>query len=211
MRKVLTRAESQAITRVALLEAGASLLLENGYHSTSLAAIANSAGRTIGAVYSNYANKEELCLDVLKRRTSDEITAVMGSLAEADDDLDARLGVVARRWATVSADSRLLLLAAEYGLTALREPEQRAASIDATERAIGAVRILIEDHLPESAQSAASEILDRAVHAVVAMGVGLGALQSTDQIGAAEGAALLVETMHMWIDRAINETTLMSN
>lgn len=61
-RKVLTRAESQAQTRQELLDAAEQQFYANGYHATSLAAIAAEAGRTIGAVYSNFEGKEALCL-----------------------------------------------------------------------------------------------------------------------------------------------------
>lgn len=208
MRKVLSRAESQALTRESLLDAGEELLLEGGYHATSLAAIANAAGRTIGAVYSNYASKEELCLEILKRKSSDEIIGLMGDLTESDDDLQARLDVVATRWAQLSSDPRQLLLAAEYALTAMRQPEQRTRLIEAAERTIASIRIVIEDYLPPEGQGAAEQTLDRAVHAIVATGVGLSALQAIDQISPAHSADILVEVIRTWLDKAIEEARL---
>lgn len=204
-RKVLTRAESQAITRESLLDAGEELLLERGYHSTSLAAIATAAGRTIGAVYSNYASKEDLCLAIIKRRSADEITALMSDLAESEDSVEARLEVVGRRWAAFSSDSRQVLLAAEYALTAMRQPEQRERTKDAAERTLESVRILIEDHLPADAQDAAAAALDRAVHGIVATGVGLASLQTIGQLDAEESARTLVDVIRMWLDRTLAE------
>lgn len=206
-RQVLTRAESQALTRDALLDAGEELLLEAGYHSTSLAAIAGEAGRTIGAVYSNYASKEELCLEILKRRLSVEVTALMAGLTESDDDLESRLNVVGTCWARLSADPRILLLAAEFMLTTMRQPAQLEQTVEAAERVTGSVRALIEDHLPPEAQAATVAALDRAVHGIVAAGVGLVALQSLQQIDAAESADMLVEVIRMWLDKAIAESS----
>jgi AcrR family transcriptional regulator len=135
-RKVLTRTESQALTREALLDAGEKLLLKDGYYATSLAAIANEAGRTIGAVYSNYSSKEELGLAVLKRRTSDEIASLMSALVASDDDLDSRLNVIASHWISLCKDENMFLLAAEYGVSITRQPHQRQRTMEVVERTV---------------------------------------------------------------------------
>jgi len=63
----LTREESQARTRADLLRAANRLFLRDGYAATSLAAIADEAGLTKGAVYSNFASKDDLFLAVLQQ------------------------------------------------------------------------------------------------------------------------------------------------
>jgi AcrR family transcriptional regulator len=64
----LTRAESQAQTRTALLEAGATVFVERGFAGSSVEAIAARAGFTRGAFYSNFASKEELFAELLQER-----------------------------------------------------------------------------------------------------------------------------------------------
>jgi AcrR family transcriptional regulator len=62
----LTRAESQARTRQALLDAAAEVFVERGLHRSSVEAIAERAGFTRGAFYSNFASKEELFAELLQ-------------------------------------------------------------------------------------------------------------------------------------------------
>src|SRR5580765_1647639 len=66
-RRRLTREESQARTRAELLRAAYRLFLRDGFVATSLAAIAEEAGVTKGAVYSNFESKEDLFLAMLQQ------------------------------------------------------------------------------------------------------------------------------------------------
>lgn len=67
-RKRLTRAESQARTRAALIDAGRRVFLERGYAGASVEAIAAEAGYTRGAFYSNFKSKEELFTELIQER-----------------------------------------------------------------------------------------------------------------------------------------------
>lgn len=62
----LTREASQAQTRTRLLEVAAELFARDGYGATSLDRIADVAGFSKGAVYSNFQGKEALFLEVLE-------------------------------------------------------------------------------------------------------------------------------------------------
>ena len=68
MRMALTRADRQARTREELVEAADRLFTTNGFHATSIDAVADAAGYTKGAVYSNFASKEDLFFAVYERR-----------------------------------------------------------------------------------------------------------------------------------------------
>jgi AcrR family transcriptional regulator len=59
-----SREEKKAATRKKLLEAAAALVARNGALATSLDAIAEKAGLTKGAVYSNFSSKEELLFEL---------------------------------------------------------------------------------------------------------------------------------------------------
>src|SRR5438552_8319094 len=56
----LTRKEKQAQTRRAVLDAATKLFALQGVEKTSLEAIAQHAGLTQGAIYSNFASKADL-------------------------------------------------------------------------------------------------------------------------------------------------------
>jgi AcrR family transcriptional regulator len=62
----ITRAESRARTRQALLDAAGEVFAERGLHRTSVEAIAERAGFTRGAFYSNFSSKEELFAELLQ-------------------------------------------------------------------------------------------------------------------------------------------------
>ena len=68
MRTVPSRAERQARTRTALVDAAERLFVAQGFHATSLDSVAAEAGYTKGAVYSNFASKEDLFFAVYERR-----------------------------------------------------------------------------------------------------------------------------------------------
>jgi AcrR family transcriptional regulator len=65
----LTRAESQAETRAKLLDAAAMVIAERGYTGASVETIAEAAGFSKGAVYSNFASKEALVLALVETVT----------------------------------------------------------------------------------------------------------------------------------------------
>src|SRR6266568_6891513 len=62
----LTREEKKAQTRERLIEAAAKVFAEKGFAATSLDEVADTAGLTKGAVYSNFENKEDLVRAVLE-------------------------------------------------------------------------------------------------------------------------------------------------
>ena len=55
---VLSRTERQAETRRDLIDAAERRFTDQGFHATSIDAVAREAGYTKGAVYSNFASKE---------------------------------------------------------------------------------------------------------------------------------------------------------
>ena len=70
-RKRLTQAERREQTREQVLDAAARVFAKRGFHATSLDAIAEEAGFSRGAVYYNFADKEELFLELLDRRCAE--------------------------------------------------------------------------------------------------------------------------------------------
>ncbi|MFH8369355.1 ScbR family autoregulator-binding transcription factor [Streptomyces sp. NPDC018031] len=58
--------ERAEATRRALLEAAAQLFFERGYVATSISDITELSGRTSGAIYFHYGNKEQLALAVVQ-------------------------------------------------------------------------------------------------------------------------------------------------
>jgi AcrR family transcriptional regulator len=122
-RKRLTRQESQARTRALLLEVAASEFLAHGYHGTSLERVAEQAGFSKGAVYGNFAGKEELCLAVLENHYFAQLQSFVTEFAAGGTTIDDRLAVLERWWEKLLADEDWQLLAVEFAVQTRRNPK----------------------------------------------------------------------------------------
>ncbi|OHV05021.1 TetR/AcrR family transcriptional regulator [Mycobacterium talmoniae] len=69
----LTRVQQQERTRARLLQAGEQAYLEKGFHGATAAEIARRAGYSTGALYSNFASKDDLLLSVLEAHDADAV------------------------------------------------------------------------------------------------------------------------------------------
>src|SRR6266498_3169936 len=97
-----TREEKKARTRAQLIDASAAVFARRGFVAASLDEVAEEAGLTKGAVYSNFASKEELFQGVIEDRlnepmkhAADVIDSTMGTTEEmAQAGARAFVGVV---------------------------------------------------------------------------------------------------------------------
>lgn len=116
-RKRMTQAERREETREHVLAAAAKVFAKRGFHGASLDAIAEEAGFSRGAVYYNFADKEELFLDLLDRRCAERSQDLRGVFSGTDDDVDAT--------------ARQAQLAADHALDAMTgDPEWRALYLE---------------------------------------------------------------------------------
>src|SRR4051812_15177757 len=67
-RASLSREEKKAMTRSKLLDAAAAVFARRGFNGASLDDVAEEAGLTKGAVYSNFASKDDLIATLLEER-----------------------------------------------------------------------------------------------------------------------------------------------
>jgi AcrR family transcriptional regulator len=119
----LTPERRRQLTREALLDAAAQVFARRGYGAGTLEDIADTAGFTTGAIYSNFGNKAELFLAVLERR-NERLTDAYRQMLEQPDHPSTALSDVATVWARHElADRDALLLTLELRLAALRDPE----------------------------------------------------------------------------------------
>ena len=65
----MSRAQRKELTRELLLDAAIGVFAEKGYHGASLDDVADAAGFTKGAVYSNFTRKSDLFRALLERET----------------------------------------------------------------------------------------------------------------------------------------------
>jgi AcrR family transcriptional regulator len=141
----LTQAERKERTRGDLLSAGLSVFLERGFHGASLDDIAERAGYSKGAVYSNFAGKDELFLAVLDAQF-EQRARVLADVIFDEEELDDSFRAVSR--SMVAADEgepRWTPLLLEFWAHSSRRPELRAAVSERRERFFTIMAGLIEE------------------------------------------------------------------
>jgi len=89
MATVMTRAERQRRTREELVDAAERLFSRQGFHATSIDAVAAEAGFTKGAVYSNFDSKEDLFFAVYERRVDRRVEEMEAAAREAPTAAEA--------------------------------------------------------------------------------------------------------------------------
>ncbi len=108
-----------------LLAAAAKSFAERGYDDSRLEDIANAAGFSKGAVYSNFAGKAELFGAILGAGADTEFNLVMAEIGDADDPREA-IGAAARTvaWRIVN-DAERGQLGLEFAARAARDMRTR--------------------------------------------------------------------------------------
>jgi AcrR family transcriptional regulator len=118
----LNREESQARTRSLLIQAARREIVKKGFAAASIRDIAEAAGFSLGAIYSNFPDKEAILLELIQQHQTEERARIDAALARAGNDAAAAMAGV-EKWAeTVNADAELGILAIELQLHALRNP-----------------------------------------------------------------------------------------
>jgi AcrR family transcriptional regulator len=79
----MSRAERRERTRQELISAAEACFVSRGFHASSVDEVAERAGYTKGAVYSNFASKEDLFFAVYERRVERVLTEVVPGLRQA--------------------------------------------------------------------------------------------------------------------------------
>jgi len=115
----------RAEVREQLLTAAAAAFTAQSYADVSVAAIAEAAGFTKGAVYSNFGGKPQLFAAVLAEQFTELVGGVLGTAlraAEAQSRADVPRAVAASLTRDVLRDQRLPALLAEFRTLATRDP-----------------------------------------------------------------------------------------
>lgn len=117
----LTRSESQAQTRQRLAQAARHEFARRGVAAASIDRIAESAGFSRGAFYSNYADKHELLLELITQQQAAEIDAWQ-ALLDAEGPLSEALPALQGRFDAFAANADDVLFTTELQIEALRNP-----------------------------------------------------------------------------------------
>ncbi|HEX7196117.1 MAG TPA: TetR/AcrR family transcriptional regulator [Candidatus Limnocylindria bacterium] len=140
----LRRHESQSLTRSRLLEAAGDVFAEKGFRGATIADVADRAGYTIGAVYSNFESKDALFRALMTERLEQveanlafafgqEAPDLRGSVDERIeyelDRLQAAEDAVPARWWRLLSDYRAYVRDRPQASAELAELDRRCRDI----------------------------------------------------------------------------------
>ncbi len=181
-----TRAEKQARTRAELIATATHVFAQRGYAGASVEEIAERAGYSHGAVYSNFAGKSDLFLAVFEEYMAERAQELAATQAGIEEDapLETRARALADQWMERFAkDRESFLLHLEFLAASRREPElaERFGSRSASLRE--AVAAYIAHYQEEEGAKAPLPPADLAL-VLRALGIGLAieALVSPDAV-----------------------------
>jgi len=178
-RKRKSQAERREETRELVLAAAARVFASRGFHATSLEAVAEEAGFSRGAVYYNFADKEELFLELLDRRCaerSQDLRAVFADVPEGDVEATGRqAGLAAQNaLAAMTGDAEWRALYLEFLAHAARDAAFRRRFAKRSADMRGALEEVVAERTQPVADSLGMEPEQLAV-VIDALGTGLWA------------------------------------
>lgn len=140
----LSREESQALTRRKLLAAARQEFAREGYGGTSVEKVAEAAGYSKGAVYSNFGGKEELFQAAFEDQSSDLLSGLLDLLSR-QSSLDSMIECLAA-WSDERAKTTewasLLLEQARHTATSTELRARQQASFRSAWKTLGE-RVLV--------------------------------------------------------------------
>lgn len=174
----VSRAERQRQTRERLIEVATEMFLNVGYSGTSLDKVAVEAGFSKGAVYSNFAGKEELCMAALDTIHAEKIRLV-SELFTQDASIETRLKNFVEWTRSGLGEPRWTALEVEFAAVARHNPWVASELVKRHRE----VRRLIAKLIEVTVRDAGLETtvpVEQAATALLALGAGLGGLRSLD-------------------------------
>jgi len=142
----LTPERRREMTRQALVEAAAEVFARRGFHAASLEEIAETAGFTRGAIYSNYGSKEDLLLAVVEWTNQRHVGAFEEELAQ-DSSVGDRSATAALLWRDViRRDPNQAVLHLEFQSYAMRNPDFRKRLVELERTQVQRIADLIADY-----------------------------------------------------------------
>jgi AcrR family transcriptional regulator len=168
----LTRSERQNRTREDLIAAAARVFAAMGFDRATVDDVAEAAGYTKGAVYSNFASKTDLMLALISQRIA--VQTEVAETAFAGETLDEGLRRLGRATADPDTTGReWLMLVAEFITYAMRDERARIALAAQYELARSLSASMIAEKYAEAGTTPPLPPRDIAI-IIEALGVGIG-------------------------------------
>jgi AcrR family transcriptional regulator len=193
------RDEQRARTRQELLEAAGAVFARNGYHAASVDDVAEAAGYTKGAVYSNFRSKEELFLGLLDQRIDRTVEQLeVALLSRAPEERPQLLGEMRDTMGALDRD--WFLLQAEFQLYAARNAEVRERVADRQRRTRERISDLVRSTLDELGVSDPGLPVEELAQLLLSTAGGLTMSGLVDDEVANNAGHLLTELAELFMD-----------
>jgi len=111
-------------TRDLLIRSAETIFVRDGYEGAELGEIASLAGRTKGAIYAHFKNKEDLFIALFAERMTLYANSMYEKLAESTS-IEQNLNVLREFYVGTFKDKSWSLLILEFKLFAIRHPESK--------------------------------------------------------------------------------------
>lgn len=119
------RDEQRALTRRRLLDGAEAVFARGGFHGASVEEVAREAGATTGALYSNFASKEDLFLALFEERIAADV-GDYSQIVAAGSTVEEQARGTADRWMAILRERPdYFPLLIEFWAYAIREPRLR--------------------------------------------------------------------------------------
>jgi AcrR family transcriptional regulator len=141
----LSREEARQQTRERLLASAYEVFARRGYAESSVELIAEHAGFSKGAVYSNFSSKQELFLALLRHNMEEDVHW-SHELLQTSDDAEEVLRSMGARYQEFEEKLDWCLLSAEFQMEASRRPkiaEEYAQLLRQNRKALGEIMTLL--------------------------------------------------------------------
>ena len=179
----LSRANAQAKTREKLVAAAARVFAERGYGGATLEQIADAAGFTIGAIYSNFSGKQELFLAVLEEHVGSRIDEFAAKFELAESDAEGLAEAAADTMRQLDDDATWFPLFIEFWSEAARDPLVRDKFAANQQRTRRRLERIIEDRVALTGRSPLLPTADLAIILkAISNGIALEKLSTPDEV-----------------------------
>jgi AcrR family transcriptional regulator len=182
----LTRDEKKALTREKLLDAATRVFARRGFAAASLDEVAEEAGLTKGAVYSQFGSKDDLVIALFEERL-DTQTRRIATDVDASLDIAEQAEAAGRMLEKVEDEARdLFLLQNEFYLHAIRNPDFHPAHRERTKRLRAEIVQMVEEGVA-NANVPLTLPVDQVATVMNALALGLGLLRLEDHEAVPDG------------------------
>lgn len=150
-------------TRRELVDAAREIFARDGFEQARLEDIAAAAGKTRGAFYAHFTDKEDVFFAIFEEdleRDKERIRAALEGTASAEQRIEALTTLLA----SLVKNRRRMLLAVEFKLYAIRRPQQKRLAALHTAMKLRCAEQHIDELLPELRGQSAAQKRENAAH-----------------------------------------------